>query len=495
MNRAKYRHNCAVSTLLAWCLTALVAWGQFPGSNVFSGGNPGNPARVADLYATAVSGCWTDCAAAFDPADTTWFRGPQYDPGTNDFIISWWSKLDTLAENQCICCTGAYNTGAAGFRVSIFTNGSLNFTVKDSVQASRDVLTLAASGSANAGEWQHWLVYCDRSANATAYLNGVQQLSADISAHSASLGCTQSGITVGAYDASGSTPYYPVDGSLDSLMLFEKADLSSDIGDIVAWTQNAGSGRLCGDISDANKTAWGGCIGLDLGEAAGEVRADSWGSTSLTEIGTTTIAQSDGVARGQCADGDTLSYWVPVVGSAVSMATYAKRAAYGTAPAIDADGVDDYYDLPSLNGGAASDWTIFLVPDPDAAAGTDEILLGQTELYLCHLTDSAGKVGIYNNGAFASVADASDAKQVLTYVLDSSGATAGKLYRNGVQIGSDFAYVQSTLDAANLFADGDGTGSFYAGKLHAFAIAPSVLPASRCRAIEKVLMNQWGITP
>jgi len=597
---------------------------SFPGSGVLSGGNVIARAAPSGWFLAAVA-AFTDAAAQFTAACLSYFTGADWDPTTKDFALSFWVYLDTSTATQTVISTGATTDNQDGFLVQVDSSGNVLFALNDSVQATRVTGTFTV-GIADT-TWTHILLYVDRSGNATCYKDGVVNgVTVNVSAHTATLG--QTGGNVGADLA----PANHLNARLDSMLMFELADLSGVVAAMVTTLYNGGDGTLCSDLTAAQIAAWGAVHGYEFSEATG-TRADCIGSLTLSEAseniidlttrnggfedwssatnadiwaetiaggstinrdgvevdsgtfslrmdidgananafiiqsgilipeteyawtlrakadagtptvaignggsapsqaitnawatyaGTTTstgstsffigrssaagrtlsfdgvvvaaneIVSAPGIARAVCADTDGVSYWGSRLGTATAtIESLAKRPEWSSAePAVIADGVDDYMDVSTLGG--ASDWTIFIVFDPDAAVGTDETLIGQSTLYLQHLTDSAGKVGLWNNGAYISVANATDALQLLTYSLNSTG-TNGRLYRNGSLLGVAFAYVQSALSAANLFADGAGAADFFAGELREIVVVPSVLGDAHRSAIEAELMNRHGI--
>ncbi len=448
------------------------------GSGLLGGGNAIAKLRPVSWH-KADFGTWTDAAALFVPADTAHFdMGTFYDPGTSDFTVASWMRLTAVGAFMSPLGTGANGDGVDGFRFLIGATGGMTLEINDSVQATRASGTLAANGTFSDSTWYLVIVAFDRSGNATCYVNDVTKSAVDISTHTATLGATagQIGAFVGNY----------LDGTLDEVAVWDRL-LTSDER---TWLYNSGSGRLYDDTDAAlqvDMSAWWG-----LGEASG-VRSDQHGSNDLTETGGT-IDVAPGIVRGATVDTDGLSYWSSRTTSVTAtIETLAKRPEWSsTEPAIVADGVDDYLDVSTL--GAASDWTIFVVINPDAAAGADEILLGQATLYLSHLTGTAGQVGIWTGGAFVDVAAATADLQVLTYSLNSTG-TNGELFRNGSKLGASFVYAQSALDAANIAADGAGTGSFYAGEIRELIVFDSVLTAAHRSKVDTYLINRHSITP
>jgi len=474
MNHGKFRHNCAF-TLLAWCVLASLSWGQIIGGNVWGGGNVIAKAQPAGWW-QAKANAYTDAAAQLVAVDAAWLETAATGglAASGAFEIGCWVNLDSSGAQGI---AGRWGGSSSLQQYLLYYSSAPKFLVRDTDNSTATVE--ATFGSLSVGTW--YFIRAGRTAGGALFIQ-VNDGTVDTQAMPKDFRTSSQDFEVGRY-AGGNYG----DCRLDSLYVKSAVSTSAE----ATALYNAGAGVIFVDLSaseKANIEAW-----WDLHEASGS-RADQTTNHDLA-LGAGAIVNGAGIARGVCVDTDGLSYWAARTGSATAaIETIAKRPEWSSAePAAVFDGVDDCLDLSNL--GEAGDWTVFVVIDPTAATGTDEILFGQSTLYLAHLTDTAGKVGLYNDGGWISVADATADLQVLTYALDSSAATSGKLYRNGTQIGSNFSYVQSALDVANLGANGSGDGSFYDGEIREWLVAPSVLSAAHRSAIETTLMNQHGIIP
>lgn len=263
--------------LLAWMLMAASVSAQIIGGGIIGGGGD----LVAKLSPTqqleSSSGVYTDAAIQFTATDASRLAmGTNWNPGTKDFAISFWVYLDTSTATQTVLCTGAATNGQDGLCVQINSDGHVVFAMNDSVQAARLTATFT-TGIADT-TWTQITIYADRSGNAVCYKNGVANaVTLDISTHNASLGAT------GGNVGSDLTPGNYLNGRLDSLLLFELADMSSVISAMVTALYNSCSGVLATDLSAAQIAAWGGKYGYDLGEASG-VRSSAvgWTANDLT---------------------------------------------------------------------------------------------------------------------------------------------------------------------------------------------------------------------
>lgn len=295
--------------LLAWLLLAASASAQIIGGGIIGGGGD----LIAKLGPTqqleSSSGVFTDAAIQFTAIDASRLAmGTNWNPGTKDFAISFWVYLDTSTATQTVLCTGAATNGQDGLCVQINSDGNVLFALNDSVQASRLTATFTA-GIADT-TWTHITIYADRSGNAVCYKNGVANaVTLDISTHNASLGAT------GGNVGSDLTPGNYLNGRLDSLLLFELADMSSVISAMVSALYASGEGVLATDLSSAQIAAWGGKYGYDLGEASGvRSSATGWTANDLTPTFAELLSNT-GFETAGAGGTDVFANWLEVVSS------------------------------------------------------------------------------------------------------------------------------------------------------------------------------------
>lgn len=245
------------------------------------GSGSGGPAKYnPSLWLSADSGTWTDAACSFVAADKSYLSIADasqtgLDPLTDDFAFMGWFKFTTLSTQILVTKL----SGSAGYELYVNADGSL--TVQWGDGSAAKVFASSAASTVTTATWTFLAVYADRSGNLQVYKGTTSSAPAsvitlDISARSGSVNTTEA-FQVGAAGAT-----YFVNGVIDSLMFFKKADLSAVASDIITWAYNSGSGRLCSEITTAQKTAWGAVSGWEMGEATG-VRADSWGSNHLSQ--------------------------------------------------------------------------------------------------------------------------------------------------------------------------------------------------------------------
>jgi hypothetical protein len=227
----------------------------------------------------------SDAACQFTAKDKSWLQIADadqtgLDPGTDDFLICGWVYFDTLSNFRTLVNKGAGGAavGNPGFSLLAYGNGSPYLYYSDGIGVRLSVG--GTVGTFTTGTWYFWALHCDRSGNAYVYVNNssVPVLTLDIHEQAASINSSFSFIVGEFMDYSG---YYH-DGRQDSLMFFKAADLSAVSTDIIEWAWHAGAGRLCSEITSAQKTAWGAVSGWELGETSGR-RFDSWGTNHLDE--------------------------------------------------------------------------------------------------------------------------------------------------------------------------------------------------------------------
>ncbi len=475
-----FRHNAALALILWVCLASAGMAQGIIGGGFPMGGGGGNPDKYSPSVRLRVgTGVYTDAAVHFVAADTADLQANNAATVqvTTTFLWAAWLRFDTDDALQVVVCKGALNDSNTEYCIFRGSNNKLNFAIGNG-STSTSIYSSALSGAT----WYFVAAWYDAATETIKLqLDDGTPVSGDWT------GGTQQNATKLFIGSNVGASMF-LGARLDSLMLFKPS--ASDIPAIVTAMYNSGDGVLASDITASQRTTWGATCAWDVGEAAGSNRVDSWASVALAETGGT-IARNGGVPRGVAAVDDMVSYWAGV-GNDASQTVFAKRPTYAVT-AVTADGVDDLLAVGDIGLGA-SDMTVFVVCDPTAAAGTDEEILGDDDFALCHLTDSAGKVGLYNDGGYISVADATADLQVLCWSLNSTG-TNGELFRNGSKIGSSFAYVQADLDAVNLLSDSAGTGAFYDGTMRDIAIFPTVLGAAARGAITSYYLNAYGITP
>lgn len=152
-------------------------------------------------------------AAVFVASDNTSLSmATLYDPELTDFSVSFW--INRTSSAGYILSTGATDNGEDGFSVYVDTLGRLTVYFNDSVQSSRLTRILSATLALPLGVWKHVVITFDRDGNATAWVNGIEALSGDISTHAGSLGVTRGNLGRGASDSQ------DLIGLLDEIVIF-----------------------------------------------------------------------------------------------------------------------------------------------------------------------------------------------------------------------------------------------------------------------------------
>lgn len=150
-------------------LAASVIQAQVIGSSLI-GCNPGNPARYnpALWLDSSPQYCFTDAAIQFTAADKSWLQildasQTGLDVGTDDYLISSWVYCDSLPTYSTIC------SKIGGYNLLLRSNGAIQFSLGS---GGGTVTVESDAGTITTGAWKHISVYCDRSGNATIYVNG-----------------------------------------------------------------------------------------------------------------------------------------------------------------------------------------------------------------------------------------------------------------------------------------------------------------------------------
>jgi hypothetical protein len=256
-----------------------------------------------------------------------------------------------------------------------------------------------------------------------------------------------------------------------------------------------------------------GNIGILTGATAGNV-ADGWlheYDSILTAPAWTLQALPTDVASVKAhlrADGHyvisttTISSWTSQTATAISVAqgTAANQpalvaAGINTRPAMDFDGSNDFMAWTGLSF-AAADILVVAALRPLARISPDATLFDSTTGRILCVTDSvnttpAGSVGWYD-GAYksAGVSLTMSATQIVSW--DLRAASNGRIFVNGVQVGSTTTYTQKAVGGTtNLGADIGGINP-YVGRVGDFIIATAPTDTLR-RNLESFLSTKYGI--
>ena len=172
-----------------------------------------------------------------------YIEGQNLSPGTSDFTMSLWLKLNTIAFSglQYVVFDGASSNGDPGFGIRINTAGQFLPIVGDgTTRYSCNSVVLST------GTWYNVTVVMTRSANMVMYINGSSSCSVAISASSgANILHTSSGLALGGV---GVAAEY-VDGIMDEVGIWHRALTTTEVTDLY----NSGSGRGLSDLTTAEK--------------------------------------------------------------------------------------------------------------------------------------------------------------------------------------------------------------------------------------------------
>lgn len=259
-----------VACTLALVLLAGSASAQIIGGGIIGGRNPGNPLRYTPALwlDSSQQYCYTDAAIQFTASDKSWLQITDaaqtgLDPGTDDFLVCGWWYVDSAAPQYLF---GKFGTVAGtGYYTYISSTGQIALAWSD---GTVHYPSNAAAGTIGTGAWYFIAFHFDRNGRFNCWVGNTagtitKVMDSDISARTSAIDNT-SAFIVGRHTSLDQNYY---NGRIDSLMVFKKLDLSAVASDIITWAYNSGAGRLCSEITAAQKTAWGAISGWDLGEA------------------------------------------------------------------------------------------------------------------------------------------------------------------------------------------------------------------------------------
>ncbi len=164
-------------------------------------------------------------------------------PGTLDYSISFWMRLNTIALSglQYVIFNGASGNNEAGYDIRINSSGQL-------VPVLGDGTTRASCNSSalSTATWYHVVVVMNRAGNMQMFLNGSSSCTISISTYSA----TNILRTSGQFDIGGvgvAAEY--IDGIVDEVGIWHRALTGAEVTDLY----NSGSGRGLSDLTTAEK--------------------------------------------------------------------------------------------------------------------------------------------------------------------------------------------------------------------------------------------------
>lgn len=270
------------------------------------------PLKYGPVYwISADSGVYSDAAVQFTAADKSWLatndNAPDLDPGADDFLICLWMWADSLVSGAHVLIKGLSSTGvgALGYSMNAYSGSQIRFSFGDGNSSLVVTNVLSPPGSIATGKWHFIAIHADRDGDLRLLIDNIMAASADMSDRTGDVAVPTGPFVIGTAKR-GFTMTPPdgmfFDGRIDSLMFFKKPDLSPHAADIIAWAYNGGQGRLCAEITDEQKAAWGAISGYELNEREG-LRYDSWGSNHLSQAFSTRVI--NGTFTGN-ADGWTL---------------------------------------------------------------------------------------------------------------------------------------------------------------------------------------------
>jgi len=196
--------------------------------------------------------------------------------------------------------------------------------------------------------------------------------------------------------------------------------------------------------------------------------------------------------------GDFVSLWEDKSGNgndaSQSNASYKPKwysTLFNGKPCLDFDGTNDWLDLTGMTN-SASDYTVFLVLRNDVTSGTYRYIWDNHtyRLVLAQVGSVSGKVGYSEpSDGWQNVDDAQAGNQYLMYLLEDP---VGKLYRNGIQIGTDKDYTKTGVDEEVVIGTSHVmTGSYFNGTLSEIIIYNRALNSSEIAQVESHINEKW----
>jgi len=447
------------------------------------------------LWLRADRGVYQDAAVQFTAADKSWLQIADAAQtglgiGTDDGLFCWWVWVDSLTTSRPLFSKD--NSAGKGYQIYIDAAGRVYALCGDGTQA----VAATPPGTITTGKWWFVAVYADRSANLSIYAG--DSTTAPSLKNAVDMSARSGNIDTGVPCIVGAGPFGAGfhDGRIDSLMFFKSPDLSAVAADIIAWTYNAGAGRLCSEIAASQKTAWGAVSGWEMIEDGG-TRADSWGSNHLAERlgdGITKIARAGGIARAAAVNGDGISYWDDQSSGNkdATQLTLAKRPELVTAginsrPVLRADGVDDYLGVSalSLTGVFAISAVFQCAAEPSAIT-----LLGKDANNYITLTDNTTvTVGIAGASQAFTVSAMGTDPHILTVTRDADNAV--NVYLDGTVSSTGAKTVAGTLALEQVLAHGS---EYFAGDLAEVLVYDGAKSAAELARLHTFLARRYGIT-
>jgi hypothetical protein len=145
--------------------------------------------------------------------------------GTGDFSVACWAKIEDQGGNAGL--VGYGDRGGSGDGWSLYHVDS-DQKIYFAIESGGTQVTMTSANAVNFGEWNHIAVSCDRSANATMYINGIEAVAASITTVGDVDHATQRTIDIGRYFFSAS-PVNELQGQLADVRLYSEVLAEADI--------------------------------------------------------------------------------------------------------------------------------------------------------------------------------------------------------------------------------------------------------------------------
>lgn len=216
-----------------------------------------------------------------------------------------------------------------------------------------------------------------------------------------------------------------------------------------------------------------------------------WNSTFFQDSGATTPATGT----------DPVGYWQDRSGNGY----HATRASDTTRPTLTTqngknvlnfDGANDWLHLALSEIAGTFTWIIAFQPDDVPGVPQYLIDIATGRLILAWGTGSGGGnfTSVYD-GTWRDIALQTAGIQILTFEL-VNGTNTSKLYKNGIQIGSNFTYAQKALGGAAqaIGAFNNGAGTWFDGRICLNLCISGVLDATTFTNLHNSIKRELGFS-
>ncbi|MHB9139618.1 MAG: LamG-like jellyroll fold domain-containing protein [Victivallaceae bacterium] len=170
-------------------------------------------------------------ALSFNGTNSFVYLGDVLDMGNSDFSICAWVKSTSTVtgsnSNGIVYKRGTGSNTAPGYRLSM-PNGCFNFHIAGGTNYAS--LTVGVAGSYNNGSWHHVAAVADRGVNVKIYVDGT--LAGTLAETNVGNIDSTTYLSIGGLTLNGTNCYHPFSGSIDEVMIFNKALTADEVSKI-----------------------------------------------------------------------------------------------------------------------------------------------------------------------------------------------------------------------------------------------------------------------